>query len=258
MELSYFDKLSPYGVRIEGLGRISSPFLRDIAKIGYRRYSYYIELLAMQPRDFFARQTQSEDSDNLYDLLPEQEKQELTMFRLLTSNEAVRDDLAAAFELFLDGRVVFKTGENCFVVNETIEDGVKVADGRITERSYDEIAAVCLQLVCVQGENAKSLKFKNERARRFYEKFQKKKREAAKSSKPNRCFELANIVSVLAGYSESVNYHNIWGLTVYQVYDLFKRQQRKNQTAIRDHNYAVWGGEYSPEEWMKRIDTQQE
>ena len=49
VKLDYFDRISPLGISVRGVGRIHSPYLKDIARIGYKQYQYFLTLLLATP-----------------------------------------------------------------------------------------------------------------------------------------------------------------------------------------------------------------
>lgn len=258
MKVNYFDLISPYGVTLNGVGRIHSPSLKSVCLLGHDRYSYLISMLAMSMRDYIGMIAKMSNIDtNPYDEMPDEVKNQMNMFELLTSSAQGIEDMGQAIAMFIDGEIVWDQSSGSFLVNPEISDGTRLVDGSINKDNYLEVSDICLQMVCVQAEKQETLKFKNERSRKFYERFQKKKEAAKQTKKRDPKYELSNIISAVATFHNSLNMTNIWDMTVYQVHDTFFRQQIKNQVLIRDHNYAVWGGDYKPEFWLERIDNQQ-
>ena len=45
IRLNYIDHISPYGVMLREVGRIHSPILGDILKLGYNQYQRVLTLL---------------------------------------------------------------------------------------------------------------------------------------------------------------------------------------------------------------------
>lgn len=258
MKLSYFDLISPKGVIMSGIGRIKSPVLREsICVIGYQRYQYLLTVLLMTPRDFIGTMVNgnNKDAPNPYDDLSDEEKAQLNMFDILTADKSGIEDLGQAIGLFIDGTVQWDNASHCYLVNPVVENEKLMVDGTVNAANYPYLSEACLRLVSIEVEKPETLKFKNERSRKFYERFMKKKEEAKKMSKHDPNYELPNIISALATFHNSLNMSNIWDLTVYQVYDSFYRQQNKNQVFIHDQNYSVWGGEYKPSQWLERLDN---
>ena len=175
-KISYLDHLSPYGVQLKDVGRIHSPFLKDILKIGYTQYQY-------------------------------------------------------ALTLFL-----------------------------YTPEKYYHDAATMMQMVDIDESDIpeEAPKFKTEKDRLFYEKFQKKKKKFKQTKKADPNFELPNMISLLCTFHASLNYSNIFELTVGQIRDTFSQLLRAKQLNIAEMNYSVWGGKYDPSKWIERIDKENE
>ena len=62
-----------------------------------------------------------------------------------------------------------------------------------------------------------------------------------KTSKRNKAIEIPNLISSIAAKSKSLNYTNIWKLTVYQLYDQFKREQMGEFLDIQKTSVAAYG-----------------
>ena len=252
--------ISPNGIYVSGVGNIHSPYMKDIFRIGYESYKFYVGLLLMQPKDFFKMKSMEAGSDdNIFDFLSDEDKKKFTSFSVLTGTEKDRDELRLALSIFISGTLDWDERFKAFLVNKIETDGKVSVDGVISNETFSKVCSVCLSLIGVKAkEKIEDLKFKNESARKFYERFQEKKEkaEAQKSRDPD--FELPNMISVICAYHSSLNYSNIASLTVYQVQDTFSRMIRKKQMDMRDMNYSVWGGkDYDPKKWIERMDKEE-
>ena len=54
IRLNYIDHISPYGVMLRGVGRIHSPILGDVLKLGYYQYQRILTLFLYTPEKHFA------------------------------------------------------------------------------------------------------------------------------------------------------------------------------------------------------------
>ena len=88
--------------------------------------------------------------------------------------------------------------------------------------------------------------------------FQKKKKKFKQTKKADPNFELPNMISLLCTFHPSLNYSNIFELTVGQIRDTFSQLLRAKQLNIAEMNYSVWGGKYDPSKWIERIDKENE
>ena len=112
------------------------------------------------------------------------------------------------------------------------------ADGVINSKNWGDVCEVCLKSAYIEPPNRPSptKKYKNEFTRKKFEEFYRKKaayeEKKRSTQKANPDYELANIISSLATFHNSLNMANIWDLTVYQVHDTFARQRQKNISTL--------------------------
>ena len=132
--------------------------------------------------------------------------------------------------------------------------------GYIDRNNYSTVTNLCLQMVDIDESDIpeEAPKFKTEKDRLFYEKFQKKKKKFKQTKKADPNFELPNMISLLCTFHPSLNYSNIFELTVGQIRDTFSQLLRAKQLNIAEMNYSVWGGKYDPSKWIERIDKENE
>lgn len=223
MNLEYFDLLSPDPVRIQNVGGILSPKLKDISSIGYKTYQYYLAVLQMD-----------------FDLLTA-EKDSISLLEA-SLNFFIREDVAYCAE---DG--AFLTSENGQIT------------GIITKEIYPEICNLIFQRNCINPHLEEDLsKVKSKKAREIMQKLKKGREEKARYTKADKNMELGNILSAVANKSLSLNIINIWELTVYQVWDCFSRLTNNSIYAIQSMSVAAWGNKdnhFDAASWFKRIDT---
>lgn len=53
IRLTYMDHISPYGVALRNIGRIHSPVLDDVLKMGYNQYQRILTLFLYTPEKYF-------------------------------------------------------------------------------------------------------------------------------------------------------------------------------------------------------------
>lgn len=261
MKVPYFELLNPVGFMVDGIGRIHSPKLRAICERGYKNYQYALTILLMTPHDFFEGIAAAlHEEKNPYDELPQEQKDELNIFDLLIADEQSRGEIITALGFFIDGAITFEPTHRCFLVNAVQDEtGALAVDGLINAENWTLVCDVCLQCAYLEPPKDKQVhKYKDEKTRKKFEEFYRKKAEYEKNKrggkKADPDYELANIISALATYHDSLNMANIWDLTVYQVHDTFNRQRMKQQIDITDFNYSVWGGkDHQADLWFKKL-----
>lgn len=259
IKLSYFDKINPYGIYIKNIGNIHSPFLKDIARIGYYQYQYYITLLLYTPEKYCEYISKDLHVDNPWNKLTNDEKNSISMFDILTKSDDLRIELINALSLFICGTLEWDEKHSSIVIDKIKEDdGKETVGGFINKKTYSTISNVCLQFVDVSIDDMpeEQPKFATEKDRLFYEHFQKKKAEHEKTKKSDPRFELPNMISLLCTFHNSVNYTNVFEMTIGQLKDTFYQLMKMRQLNITDTNYAVWGGKkYDPSSWMSCVDS---
>lgn len=257
VELEYFDKISPCGVMLNNVGNVHSPFLRDIAKAGYRQYQYSLVQLLYSPEQYIRELGKITGKVDMWERLTNDEKNNLSMFDLLTLNDELRTELISVLSFFITGVLEWDDKRKMILVNKKEEaDGKISVDGYVCKENYATVVGVCLQLADIETDNLmpETPKFKTEKDRKFYEDFMKKKSKYNSNRKQDPDFELANMISVISVFHNSLNFTNVYDLTVAQVHDTFKRLLREHQLNIHETNYAVWGGKYDSKLWYQNMD----
>ena len=84
-QIPYMSLISPSGLYVGGVGNIHSPYIKDIFRIGYESYKFYVGLLLMHPKDYFKMKSMEAGSnENIFDLLSDEDKKKFTSFSVLT------------------------------------------------------------------------------------------------------------------------------------------------------------------------------
>lgn len=250
LQLSYFELLSPDPVFLPNTGGILSPKLRDISSIGIHTYQYYLTLLLLDVKSYFAMLGQTE----LYEELPEEEKMQLHIFDLLTFNDQSAKLLQHALDFFLKEQVLYSSEQKCFLVQDADE-----TVGAITKETYPQVCDVISQRNCVKSNQEEDYsQVKSKKALEILKKLQRGRAMKAKHAKSDENLELGNIISAVANKSPSLNIVNIWDLTVFQVWDCFSRLSNNSIYDIQSMSVAAWGNKenyFDAGAWYKRMDN---
>ena len=75
------------------------------------------------------------------------------------------------------------------------------------------------------------------------EKMLKAKKKEQETKKSDLNLTIPNIISSLANKHPSLNYVNIWDLTIFQLLDAFNRTQANSMYDIDSTRVSVWGDE---------------
>lgn len=250
MKFSYFELLSPDPIYIQKVGGIVSPKLKDISSIGYNTYQYYLSILLMDLKSYFAMIGQEKQ----YGSTLSEEELQINIFDLLTMDEQSADLLQSVLNFFIKEDVVYHLQNRCFLVHK--DDTIV---GVITKEIYPQVCDLICQRNCIKSNQEEDLsKIKSKKALEIMKKLQKGRNAKSKKSKVDKNMELGNIISAVANKSQSLNILNIWDLTVYQVWDCFSRLSNNSIYDIQSMSVAAWGNKdnyFDATAWFKRIDT---
>lgn len=260
IRLSYIDHISPYGIMLRGVGRIHSPVLDDILKMGYNQYQRVLTLFLYTPEKYFTDAAVEAKIENPWDKLTNEQKNSISMFDVLTSIDEVRPELISGLALFVSGDLEWDEAHQAILIDKQTKNEKTTVGGFIDKSNYKTVVQIILQLLDINDEDMpeETPKFRTERDRLFWERFQKKKKEFAKQKKGDPNFELPNMISLLCTFHHSLNYSNICNLTIGQIRDTFSQLMKAKQLNIAEMNYSVWGGKYDPSQWIERIDKKDE
>lgn len=261
MLLSYGELLSPFPIRLS-IGIIRKPVLREIARIGFDRFNAYEAFLKCTPKHYYTKMMKDHGGIEMWESMSDAEREELTMCSLIGQHKDLQTLYTQIFEFFFEEFVRFEEGFFILYYGEIPQDEkipLENIQGIISEQNFSQVVDIIQQVCCIHSkadESAEDLKFKNEFARKMYEKMQKalKKQEEEKESKYDKDMSLPNIISALASNHPSINLHNIWDLTLFQLFDSFKRIQIDRVYDIDATRVSVWGDEkkqFKPDLWYK-------
>ena len=257
-KLTYLEKISPYGVFMQNVGYIHSPYLKNIMRIGYTKYQYALSLFLYSPDKWFESISKEYNIKNIWFELPPPERKKLSMFDIYTATPDSREELLSALSLFIDGNMEWDEKSKSIVIDKSTDYLRTTVSGYISNENYNEVAETCIafaDVIIEKEEDEADLKFATESDRIYYERFMKIKKENRKVVKPDDKYELANIISLVCTFHPSINYTNVFDLTLNQLKDTFTQLAKSMQVNILNTNYAVWGGDkYDKTAWLERID----
>lgn len=260
IKLSYMDHISPYGVRLRNVGRVHSPILENIWELGYNQYQRILTLFLYTPEKYFADIASESNIGNLWEQLTNEQKNNISMFDIFTSNDEARSEFISGLALFIFGNLEWDDSHQAIVIDKQIDSNGKYSvGGFIDKTNYKTVIQVILQMLDISTDDIpeEAPKFKTEKDRLFYEKFQKKKKEFAHTKKADPNLELPNMISLLCTFHSSLNYSNIGKLTIGQIRDTFSQLTKDKQLRIAEMNYSVWGGKFDSTQWIERIDKEE-
>lgn len=220
MNLPYLSLLHTDPIFLPGVGSLKLPTVNDIRKIG-GLYPAFMEVLCLDDSELAERLNTPLSGASRYEFV--------------VSNQRIREFYTQIFAFFFTQTVTFQSTANSWVLTEG-NDCV----GTIHEENFFDVCNAILICNHLEPKSARPPVFYNERARLIYEKMKlsplKKQRNGLRAS-------LADIVSALSANSHTYNLFNIWGLTVYQLYDQFYKVNQRVHFDVASRQWAAYPSE---------------
>lgn len=252
MDFDYGSLLSPDPIKLS-IGMLRKPTLREISRITFPKFGIYQIFLKITPGEYFMK-LGGEDGTEFWKSLTQGEQNEMTMYTVIVNEPSVQDVYAEIFNFFFEEYVVFK--DNCFYLlnsggfddDSDMEITPEKISGIIHKDTFDEVLEA-IQQVCYlklpDSSNIDDSQFKNNKAKRLWERMQKaqKKKEKEIAEKNSKNLTIPNIISSVSAKSNSLSILNIWDITIFQLYDQFGKLQTDDAHAINSMRIATWGDE---------------
>lgn len=236
MKLSYANLLSPYPLKLN-IGSVKKPKLKDIAEMSFERFNEYQVLLRFQS----ALNTASEDNG----------QKTADAFEIIVQTKSFQEEYVEMFNFFFEERVVFhdsffilldKKFKEAEIHDLESEFDVQDIKGIISEKNFGDLTEVIAQICGMEYEGEEEApKFKNKLAEKLYKKMEKARKKNAVFNKENKNFSIPNIISAVASKHPSLNFANIWDITIYQLIDTFQRLQMNAAYEINARSVSIWG-----------------
>lgn len=247
MRFDYGMQLSPSPIELS-IGTLVKPTLRDIADITFDKFNYFELLAKMTPETFYTK-LKGDEGKKYWNSLPEDDKDKITLWQIVIENKEMSDAFLEIFNFFFLERVVFEEGY-FILLNPSSDNNNDIISeenirGIISEHIFLQVLDSIQQICCIadKEENVEEIKFKNELARKLYEKMQKAAKREREIKKSDIDFTLPNIISAVSNSHPTINPINVWDLTVFQLLDSFNRLQVNSMFKIDSTRVSVWGDE---------------
>lgn len=260
MKFDYGTQISPFPIPLS-VGMLKKPKLSDIANpkakpsMSFSKFMFYEFLITMTPEDFFTK-ANVDKGKKFWNSLSKKEKNGLTVYDLIKLNPILMKNFLEVFNFFFEETVLYVDG--AFVlVNPNKDYSTEPPQredvvGIIDSHNFSEILYDIQQICCIAPEKEEIPKFKNKSAERIY--YQIKEAEKMQKKKGDINLSLPNIISAVTAKHNSLNYNNIWNLTVFELLDNFGRMREGSIYEIEWTRVAVWGDEkksFDPARWYK-------
>lgn len=235
------------GVAIEvdkGAGRIEPLTMRELIDFGYSDYLMRLHFLTLEMNDLVQDGFDNELGFNTFDIM------------VHYGNNDTGSDLENSLSLFFKESRVFIDKDNHII---EIGEGENM---RIIDRdNFDKVREVIKLQNCIKKlgeEDRNSGKKESEAVRKIKEKLNKGKEIVDKVKKSNdeggEDLDLADILSSVSSKSSSLNKINVFDLTLYQLYDEFKRLELIEQYNIAIKSMLAGAKDVKLKHWSTKLD----
>lgn len=249
MKFDYGTQLSPFPI-VLSIGTLVKPKLKDIAGLSgdmsFDRFNYFEALVKLTPETFYTMLKGSEGK-KYWKSLPQSKKDNMSLYDIVINDNDLLHDFLDIFNFFFKENVIFDNGY-FILLKDGIRGKIDIMSqddirGVITEKIFDEVLYAIQQICCIDDktENIDDVSFKNQLAKKLYNKMKKAKRNAKKKADKN--LTLPNIISAVSNKHPSINPVSVWDMTVFQLLDSFNRLQVNAMYDIDSIRVSVWGDE---------------
>lgn len=245
MELDYGMLLSPVSIPLS-VGTLRKPTMREISELTFQKFSMFEAFLKITPEEIYTSFI-GDPEENKWDSLPEDTRDSLTVYDCILDDENLQGVYRSIFDFFFEENVIYY--KNLFVLLNEGFDAEHLTEeavrGVISEKNFQSVLECIQQTCCIytKKEEEKERTFKNDLARKMYEKMKKAQaeREKAKQKQTNLDYSLPNIMSAISNRHPSINPINVWDMTLFQLIDSFNRLQVNAVYDIDCTRVSVWG-----------------
>jgi hypothetical protein len=257
MDVEYSQLLTNTPIYLQGIGFVKNPTLHDIFDdriMGYSNFEFIKKFLYIDMNTFLKITNQ----EVVYKQLSNSEKEIYTLFRFMVVTPQTKEIIDNLLSFFIYGRYEFNKANLTYKIYDIDNQTV----GFITNENYNDFIHCIMQICCLKVPTQKtSEKYKNQKAKEFYESFQKKKDENLKQQQKNEgdsSQELPFLISKYCSWNTSgINILNIWELTLFQFYDQFKELNYQKQVRMSDDIYThsltfKEATQYDTQTWLKK------
>ncbi len=241
MKLDYATLISPYPFSLTAVGAIKAPTLREIwnPSVTWQTYNLYLQLLLMTPQTYCGQK-------------------DISMFDLIASEQNLQNSYEKMFNFFFEETVIWNKENSAFLTFRKSNGNEEQSLAGIIHRdNFSELCDVILQRCGISRSDTETdvTNVKNKRAKEILEKLQRGRQRISKKSTHDIDVDLPNLVTALAVKSNSINFINIWDLTIYQFYEQFKKEQANVYFDIQKMSVAAYGNAkntFKGNEWYKQ------
>ncbi len=246
VKISYEDLLSGDRIPIAGVGHLRSPQLKEMrptSGIGWNLYRVYV---------FYLKQGKEDLAQLLKFEFPE-----MSVFDIVISIDELRNLYQDALAFFMSECVRYDTTSQSFVCIQIEPNGGETIVGTIDRDNFDEVRLMILTLNYISTKDVDvAVKFSSDAAKQAWEQVQEYMRQNQEqaSRADNDIMQVGNLISKLCAMHPSINYTNVFELTVFQFYDTFFQMSYLRQIGFTEDIVANHGSDqFQYEDWLKPV-----
>lgn len=255
MRFDYFDMLSGDPIYFQGVGHLRSPSLHELrptSGIGYRTYNIYLNFLTWD-KEHLLKYDQLMQYRGAHRL----NRKCFNAFDVATLLTQTRELCRVVLSFFMLEDLVWDEAHRCYLVMAQDAEEPCVI-GEINRDNFDEVRETMLQLnfIGLDKGDAPPVQHSDDKSKELWEKVQGHlKEQAQKESKEDKPeYHLSNIISKICAVHPSYNLLNIYGLTVFQLYDAFFQVSYMRSSDLNEQIFSNHGGDkFKFENWLKPI-----
>ena len=243
MRLDYGTQISPVPITLS-VGVLRKPTLQEIAEISFDRFTYYEFLIKMTPEIYYTELQKENGGKEYWKSLTEEQRDNITLYNLILEDEKLCNTYIEILNFFFVESVIFREGYFILLKSEVgdfVDIGAENIRGVISKELLPQIFELIQQICCIYNidDEIDESKYKNNLAKKLMKRMKKAtKQNTAKKSDIN-----LTIPNIISNKHPSLNYTNIWKLTVFQLLDAFNRMQINSIYEIDSTRVSVWGDE---------------
>lgn len=242
MKLDYGTQISPIPITLS-IGTMKKPTLREIAQLTFDKFSEYEFFLKLTPKLYYTI-IRKDSGKEYWDSITEEEQSIIDIYSIIENDENIQNIYVEIFNFFFVENVVYEKGFFILFKQENASC-IEQVQGAIAKENFSQVIDLLQQICCIRNEEEKieDMKFKNNLAKKLMEKMLKAKKEEKKAKKADLDLTIPNIISSVSNKHPSLNYLNIWDLSIFQLLDAFNRMQTNSMYEIDSTRVSVWGDE---------------
>ncbi|MBQ2396120.1 MAG: hypothetical protein II304_03630 [Bacteroidales bacterium] len=249
MKFDYGTMISPSPIKLS-VGTLKKPTLQEISEISFDTFSFYQFLIKMTPKIYFTELLKDFDGEKQWNSLKQEEQDALTIFDIIINEKKIQSLYVDTLNFFFKETVIYQ--EDYFLlldgnISNLKQISAEQIKGIITSETFNDIVIIIQQVCGIynEEEDISNMKFKNDFGRQMYMRMLEAKKQAEEKSKKqtDKNKSLPNVISSVANRHPSLNFTNIWSLTIYQLLDTFHRLQANEMYEIDSTRVSVWGDE---------------